>query len=107
MTETSANTPAPDRTQQGTSSDALTSSVVTDATTQPAEATPPDADQPTTLVILGASGDLTHRLLLPGLGTQPIPPQWHNWPASSAPPVVFGGQAPLRWRWRKWQPATL
>lgn len=25
--------------------------------------------QPTTLVILGASGDLTHRLLLPGLGT--------------------------------------
>ena len=25
--------------------------------------------QPVTLVILGASGDLTHRLLLPGLGT--------------------------------------
>ncbi len=69
MTENSANTPAPDRTQQGTSSDALTSSVVTNAATQPAEATPPDADQPTTLVILGASGDLTHRLLLPGLGT--------------------------------------
>lgn len=27
------------------------------------------SDTPTTLVILGASGDLTHRLLLPGLGT--------------------------------------
>lgn len=26
-------------------------------------------DEPVTLVILGASGDLTHRLLLPGLGT--------------------------------------
>ena len=26
-------------------------------------------NQPVTLVILGASGDLTHRLLLPGLGT--------------------------------------
>lgn len=28
-----------------------------------------DASSPVTLVILGASGDLTHRLLLPGLGT--------------------------------------